>query len=101
MSLYLMSVYGQFEDWFRAEYKKTGKKLDMGKCCIRFKKLDDLPFDLIARTIAMVPVDEYIAYYDSMLESTQSARKSRRIAAKRKSLPKQRPAARQAVRAHD
>ena len=98
MSFYLMTLYGQLEDWFRDEWKKTGKKLDMGKCCVRFKKLEDLPLDLIGRTIAMIPVDEYIAYYDSVLESTRSARASRKPAAKKKGIRKQRPAARQVTR---
>src|ERR1700751_3164546 len=45
MSLHLMCLYGAGEHlkWFRKSWAKTGKKLDMGKCCVRFKKLDDLP----------------------------------------------------------
>ncbi len=66
MALYLMTVYGPLGNWFHSEWKKTGKKLDMGKSCIRFEKLDDLPLDLIARTIAKVSVADYIAYCESM-----------------------------------
>lgn len=66
MALYLMSVYGPLANWFQTEWKKTGKRLDMGKSCIRFKKLDDLPLDLIARTIAKVSVPDYIAYCERM-----------------------------------
>ena len=44
--------------------KKTGKKLDMGKACVRFKKLDDLPLDLIGKTIARVSVKDYLAVYE-------------------------------------
>src|SRR5262245_60218870 len=52
MSIYMMGVYGDAETTFREEYKATGKRLDMGKCCVRFRKLDDLPLDVIGRTIA-------------------------------------------------
>lgn len=49
--------------WFTSEYKKSGKKLDMGKGCVRFKKLDDLPLDVIGKLVARVPVGEHIANY--------------------------------------
>jgi uncharacterized protein YdhG (YjbR/CyaY superfamily) len=67
MSVYLMCLYGhpEHEEWFRKEWAKTGKKLDMGKGCIRFKKLDDLPLDVIGQAVARVPVDEFIGYYES------------------------------------
>jgi len=88
MSFYLMSLYGPLEEWFRADYAKTGKKLDMGKCCVRFKSLDDLPLDLIGRLIAMVPVDEYIVYYDAVLEATRAARDRGDSVSKRSVKPK-------------
>lgn len=66
MSLYLMSVYGEQESDFREKYKATGKKLDMGKSCLRFKSLDDLPLELIAETIAAVTPERYIAYYEKV-----------------------------------
>ncbi|MCC6130446.1 MAG: DUF1801 domain-containing protein, partial [Acidobacteria bacterium] len=49
MSLYLMCVYGDSEQekWFREEWAKTGKKLDMGKSCVRFKKVEDLALGVI------------------------------------------------------
>lgn len=66
MSLYLMCVYGdqEFEKWFKERYKASGKKLDMGKSCVRFKKLDDLPLDVIAETIRQVSVEKYIEQYE-------------------------------------
>jgi hypothetical protein len=66
MSLYLNSVYGnpETERWFRERYGASGKKLDMGKSCVRFRKLDDLPLDVIAETIARVPVDDFIGFVD-------------------------------------
>ena len=50
MSLYLTSVYADesVSDWFRQRYLATGKKLNMGKSCVRFRKLEDLPLDLVA-----------------------------------------------------
>ena len=47
------------------------QKLDMGKCCLRFKKLEDLPLDVIGETIARVPVAEYIRHYEAGLTSRQ------------------------------
>jgi uncharacterized protein YdhG (YjbR/CyaY superfamily) len=74
MAVYLMTVYGHkdTENWFVKAYKATGKKLDMGKSCVRFKKLDDLPLDVIGQAIARVPVDKYIKAYE---ESRKKAKK--------------------------
>ena len=47
-----------------SEFKKRGKKLDMGKSCLRFKSLDDLPLDVIASVIASTPVDDMIAFFE-------------------------------------
>lgn len=62
--LYLMGAYakpGQVEALEQA-FAKAGKKLDMGKSCLRFKKLEDLPLDAIAKNIASIPPDEMIAF---------------------------------------
>jgi hypothetical protein len=66
MAIYLMCVYGHNETqgWFVKAYKASGKKLDMGKSCVRFKKLEDLPLDVIGQAIARVPVDKYIKAYE-------------------------------------
>jgi len=66
MSVYLMSIYAnkQAERWFRTEYKKSGKKLDMGKSCVRFRKLENLLLSLIGKTIAKTSVKELITYYE-------------------------------------
>lgn len=63
LALYLMTVYGdpETERWFRQAWADAGKKLDMGKSCVRFKKLEDVPLDVIGQVIARVPVKEYIA----------------------------------------
>ncbi len=67
MSVYLMNVYGDpdSEQWFVEQYRASGKKLNMGKSCVRFKKLDDLPLDLIGRAIARTPVEAYIEVYEA------------------------------------
>jgi hypothetical protein len=67
MTIYLMSVYSdpRIRKEFQAAYKSTGKKLDMGGCCVHFKTLDDLPLDVVGNTIARVPVGEYVERYES------------------------------------
>ena len=67
MSLYLMCVYGDSGSdlWSRERYRATGKKLDMGKSCVRFKSLHDLPMDLIAETIARTPLKSYLEQYEA------------------------------------
>ena len=62
MSLYMMCAYaGEQAQRFREAWAKTGKKLDMGKSCIRFKKADDLPLELIGEVIKRVPASKWIA----------------------------------------
>ena len=66
MSLYLMNVYSDeaVERWFVDRYKDSGKRLDMGKACVRFKSLQDLPIDLVVEAIALTPVDRFIERYE-------------------------------------
>ena len=74
MSLHLMGVYGDESQnaWFREAWAKTGKKLDMGKACVRFKKLTDLPLDVIGEVIRRVPAKNYIECYQAARETTSS-----------------------------
>lgn len=63
MAVYLTSVYslpGQAEE-FEAAYRATGKRYDMGKSCVRFRKLDDLPLELIGETIAAIDLETFVA----------------------------------------
>jgi len=60
MSIYLMSAYGDDEAQFRKEYEATGKRLDMGKSCVRFRNVEDLPLDVIGRAVARYPVKKLI-----------------------------------------
>jgi hypothetical protein len=66
MSLYLSCVYADKgnDAWFRKEFKASGKRLDMGKSCIRFRKAADLPLDLIGKVLARFPVADYIKLYE-------------------------------------
>lgn len=80
ISVYLMSVYGQDEDWFRKEWAKSGKKLDMGKCCVRFKKLEDANLDVIGQAVKRLPVPSFIKMYESNLQEARVARESRQNA---------------------
>jgi hypothetical protein len=70
MSLYLGCAYGlEREQPFRAAWAKTGKKLDMGKSCIRFKKLDDLALDVIGKSIRQTRALAFIEYYESAIKN--------------------------------
>lgn len=64
VSVYMMSVYGEDGEEFRRAYKKTGKKLDMGKSCVRFSSLEDVPIELIAKTVAKYTPKKFIALYE-------------------------------------
>lgn len=70
MAIYLMCLYGHtpLEEWFRGAWAKAGKKLDMGKCCVRFKKLEDVALDVVAETMRRVPAAKYVAYYEEALK---------------------------------
>ena len=67
-SLYLNSIYGfdNVRDRFEAELLATGKKLDIGKVCIRFKRLEDLPLEIVGRAISAITVKDFIANYEKV-----------------------------------
>lgn len=66
MALYLMGVYGEegAAEWLRERWATTGKKLDLGKSCLRFRRLDDLALDIVGEAIARTSVDDFIAAYE-------------------------------------
>ncbi|HEY0140599.1 MAG TPA: DUF1801 domain-containing protein [Thermoanaerobaculia bacterium] len=65
-ALYLMSCYsGDQEQALRDGFAKAGKKLDMGKSCVRFKKLEDLPLDVIGKVIGSTPPQEFTQQYEA------------------------------------
>lgn len=68
VAVYSMVLYSRKDlmDWFTSEYAKRCKyKLDMGKSCIRFKRMDDIPFALIGELTAKVSTEEWIGIYES------------------------------------
>lgn len=78
ISLYLMGLYvgcvespadGETDEarWFREAWLATGKKLDLGKSCVRFRKLEDAALDVIGEAIRRLPAREYIARYEQSL----------------------------------
>ena len=75
-SLYLMSVYGnkEREAGFAAAYKKAGKKLDMGKACLRFKKMDDLLIPAVAGEIKSLPMKKYVEMYRAVRKTTKKGK---------------------------
>ena len=93
MTLHLMSIYGdsKLREWFESAYAATGKKLDFGKACVRFKTLDALPLDVVGEAIAKVSVDDFIAAYErSRAETSEATARPKNKTA----LPKKRTAVR-------
>ncbi|WP_298762895.1 DUF1801 domain-containing protein [uncultured Polaribacter sp.] len=71
INLYHLGIYANqnLYNWFVNEYPKhTNLKLDMGKSCIRFKKIDEIPYDLIAALCNKISVDEWIKIYEANLK---------------------------------
>jgi hypothetical protein len=81
MALYLNDVYSDpaSERRFRERYAASGKKLDMGKSCVRFTKLEALPLDVIGKTIAETDVESFLEHYR---EARGSSRKTRAAASR-------------------
>ncbi len=69
MSLYMMHCYENSEAvrWLSSRFAAAGKKLDMGKCCIRFRKLEDLPLGVIGEAIGRITTADYVAQYETKL----------------------------------
>ena len=79
VSVHLMNIYADAESerWFVDNYKATGKKLNMGKSCVRFKRINDLPLSLIGEAIGRIPIQEWIRCYESLRPDKRSARSKR------------------------
>lgn len=69
-SLYLMGLYWnkEQEEWFVNEFKKRKLKLNSGKGCIRFNKLEDLPLDVIGEVVGRISVKDYIKHYEAVMK---------------------------------
>jgi uncharacterized protein YdhG (YjbR/CyaY superfamily) len=76
IAFYHMGIYADPEllEWFVAEYPKYSKrKLDMGKSCVRFKKMDDIPFELIAEVSKKMTVENWINIYESQFKKSKES----------------------------
>lgn len=97
MSLYMFAIYGNDQEvaWFEKEWKKTGKKLNMGKSCVRFKKVEDLALDVIGEAVKRMPADRFIEQYEAALEGTAAGKKK---AAAKKGTAKKAPTKKKAAK---
>ena len=69
MSLYLMGLYTgntPLLHWFQDAWKKSGKKLEMGKSCVRFRKVEDLALEVVGEAIHRLPAREYLKQYEKV-----------------------------------
>ena len=75
VGIYLFCIYGNgaAEKRFRQAWTKAGKKLDMGKSCVRVKTLDDVPLDVLGDTIKAIKADDFIAHYEAALDTRRRA----------------------------
>ena len=71
VSLYLSTVYGPGSDeaWFRKAWTARGHKLDMGKSCVRFRRLEDVPLDVVGEAIRRVRLEDFIKRYEEVLKN--------------------------------
>ena len=85
-SLHLMGLYMNPSElkWFTQAWKASGKKLDMGKACVRFKKLDDVALDVVGEAFRRVSADAWIATYETSLAGNAQ----RKASAKKAAAPK-------------
>lgn len=83
VSLYLFCMYTDAEltGWFQQEAQQRGFKLDMGKSCVRFKRLGDVPLDLLAETIQKMPTDAFLARYIAQIPAPKSRPKRQKSGA--------------------
>jgi hypothetical protein len=95
-SIAMHFLYGNDDELgrFVEEWKATGKKLDMGKACVRFKRLEDVPLEVVGRAIKRMPVKKYIAMYEGLLAERVGVKKAAKPAEKGTAVKK--PAAKRA-----
>ena len=78
MAVYLTGIYMDegARDEFEARYRDTGKRMDIGKSCVRFRKLEDLPLPLIGEAIGQIPADEFVERVKAV-HSVKNSKKSK------------------------
>lgn len=74
IAVYLNNVYGdpKLEAWFRDRWAQTGKKLDMGKSCVRFRRLEDVPLEVIGETIARSDLATYLSQHQAARSASRA-----------------------------
>ena len=79
IALHVMPVYmdPKLEAWVREAFAKAGKKLDMGKACLRLKKVEDAPLDVLGELVGKLSVADYIVLYEDMLRLGAANRTNR------------------------
>lgn len=89
VAIYMFCIYclpGEAE-WFAQQWKATGKRLDMGKGCVRFKRLEDVPLDLIGEAVRRATITRFLEHYESVVKPGSRAagakKSSRKPAAKK------------------
>ncbi len=112
ISMFCLYMDPKGQEGMAKAWKKAGKKLDMGKACIRFKKLEDVPLDVLGDTIRRIKLKDFVATYEGMFgakkkpASKKAAAKKKPAAKKKtakksvtkKSTAKKKPAAKKAVK---
>ncbi len=73
LSIYLMCIYADpaHRDWFVQAWQETGCKLDMGKSCVRFKQLEDIPLKVVGQAIKRVTVKKYIEWCERTIKKSK------------------------------
>ena len=84
IGLYLFCVYCQADgpDQFREEWLATGKKLNMGKSCVRVKKLDDIPLEVVGKVFKRMTAKKFVAAYEASLTDAVKAKLAKNAAKK-------------------
>jgi hypothetical protein len=99
ISLHMFCLYAASEDarWFREAWSRSGKKLDMGKACVRFKRIEDVPLEVIGEAIRRTPAAAHIAAYEAALGSRGKAAAKSKPAAKAKANGPGKPARKKTI----
>ena len=76
-TLYLMVPYGDAKvyAWLRDEFKKAGKRFDMGKSCLHFKTMDDLVPDAVGKIVAGMPPERFVKYCEAAWSKSRKAKR--------------------------
>lgn len=79
IAVHLMGIYADpyGQAWLRAAWARAGKRLDMGKGCVRFRGIDDVPIDALGAAIARLPIADYVKLYEAGRASRRAGARSK------------------------